>query len=520
MRRSPAALRGHVVRHGDLTQVLLAAAQDDVAVAVAAGFEDGGHAHLGRAHEGMRRACRQDRIGSGSDNLDRLHEVLNGGARVGRSGMGQLRAGWAVLAVCGLAACGGGGGERERETLYVSFGYINANVSVRQAVTMEPSIAGLGARQPICALSSGALPPGVVLSTNCVIAGAATAPGTYSFTVRLTSNGVEGFVETTAQVMVDDPTPALASTNGNDQGLPGKWRMTLGDTWTGGAITQVSAYAPQAGDVLTYRVASGSLPAGLALSPSNGTIGGAAAAFGSTAMTIALTLRRNGVDYVTPVAPITINVVEPSLGLAYGSCDASWAVLISCLPTTTAPPIAGATLAFSSSSLPPGFSLNAITGELSGTPATILRLLVPITATWTLPDGRINIVSVDVNLSTAGLAPVYAASGAVTGVASGPLPSPDGLGGNVVGLVAGQTFSIPIDRIAGARTGDAYAYELVQMDPAFVLPAWITVDAQGTLRGTPPAGAVGVPQYWTLRFTTQRSGLTLVLRQNWAATVQ
>jgi large repetitive protein len=36
-----------------------------------------------------------------------------------------------------------------------------------------------------CTLSSGALPPGVVLNANCTLSGAPTAPGVFSFTVRV-----------------------------------------------------------------------------------------------------------------------------------------------------------------------------------------------------------------------------------------------------------------------------------------------------------------------------------------------
>ena len=104
MRRSPPAIcAGHVVRHRDLALVLLAAvavrdvdhhllaqaggaqrlaarghvggvvvrrlaaAQDDVAVVVAARLEDRGHAHLGHAHEGVRRARREDGVGRDLD---------------------------------------------------------------------------------------------------------------------------------------------------------------------------------------------------------------------------------------------------------------------------------------------------------------------------------------------------------------------------------------------------------------------------------------------------------------------
>ena len=55
-------------RHAGVVVVRrLAAAQDDVAVVVAARLEDRGHAHLGHAHEGMRRARREDGVGGDLD---------------------------------------------------------------------------------------------------------------------------------------------------------------------------------------------------------------------------------------------------------------------------------------------------------------------------------------------------------------------------------------------------------------------------------------------------------------------
>ena len=50
-----------------VVRALRAAAQDDMAVLVAAGLEDGGSAHLGHAHEGVRRAGGQDGVGGDAD---------------------------------------------------------------------------------------------------------------------------------------------------------------------------------------------------------------------------------------------------------------------------------------------------------------------------------------------------------------------------------------------------------------------------------------------------------------------
>lgn len=430
--------------------------------------------------------------------------------------------GWvcAALAVSGLAACGGGGGGDKTETLYVSFGYGSASVSVRQTLNLQPDIDGLGDRVPRCAIAAGALPPGVVLGSNCAISGAATAAGTYDATVRLTSSGVKGFVDASTQFVVDDPTPTLAVNAGNDRGLPGQWRVGLGGTLDAGPLVQVGGPVPRAGDVLTFHVVDGGLPGGMVLNDGDGSVDGSAQAYGTSGAEIVVTLRRNGVDYTSSAVAVTIDVLAPALGLSYGSCDATWGVPVSCLPTITAAPIAGSTLAFSAPGVPLGFAVDGLSGALYGTPATLLRELVTITAVWTLPDGDTQVNSVNVSLRTSGPVPLYLASAEDLGVASGPDASPDGLGGNVVGLVAGQAFEIPVDLVSGARDGDDYGWALVQSDPNFPLPAWVSIDAQGTLRGTPPPQAVGVPQYWTLRFIAQRAGQSLTIDKRWTASVR
>ena len=128
-------LRGHVLRHVDLAAVLLAAvgvrevdhhlraqarlvqhvagglhvggavvgrlaaAQDDVAVLVAARLEDRGLAHLGHAHEGVRRLCGQDGVAG------HLHAAV--GAVLEAHGAGQAAGELAVALALGGARADG-----------------------------------------------------------------------------------------------------------------------------------------------------------------------------------------------------------------------------------------------------------------------------------------------------------------------------------------------------------------------------------------------------------------------------
>jgi hypothetical protein len=431
--------------------------------------------------------------------------------------------GFCVPLLAMLAACGGGGDGAggERETLYVELGYDASVASIHQPLTVRPYISGLGNRRPVCTVSGGALPPGMTLGSDCVFSGAPNAAGNYTVTVRLTSPGVEGFVDGGASFLIDDPTPSLAATQSIDQGRTGQWRAFIGQAWRGDAVVQLGNYTPKSGDALMYTVTSGALPDGIVLDASTGALSGVTSTYGRSSFTVVATLRRNGIDYpAVPAVSVNVDVVESSVLIEYSACDAVWAVPISCTASVRTQPIAGSTLRYSAAALPAGFVLDPVTGTFSGTPATLLRETVPVTVTWTLPDDRVITFLPLVLLTTAGAFPSYDPSTSMTGVVSGPMPE-NGLGAITVGLTSGQAFSIPMVGVGTARAGDLYLFELVQRDPNFVLPSWVRVDpTSGRLSGTPPAGAVGVTHYWTVRLTTQRNGFTLVTRRDWSAAVR
>jgi large repetitive protein len=426
-----------------------------------------------------------------------------------------------ILVLALLAGCGGGGADGERETLYVELGYDPSVASIRQPLTVRPYISGLGNRTPVCTVAGGALPPGMTLGSDCVFSGAPTTAGSYSVGVRLTSPGVEGFVDSSASFLIDDPTPSLAATQSIDQGQTGQWRAFIGQTWRGDAIVQLRHYTPKSGDVLTYAVTSGALPSGIALDTTTGALSGVTSTYGRSSFTMVATLKRNGIDYeAVPAVAVTIDVVESTVVIEYSACDAVWAVPIACSVSVRTQPIAGSAFRYTAAALPAGFTLDPVTGTFSGTPATLISEGVPVTATWTLPDGRAITFAPQLSVTTAGSFPSYEPSVGMTGVVSGPTPE-NGMGALTTGLASGQAFSIPMVGVGNARAGDVYLFELVQRDANFVVPAWVRIDpTTGTLSGTPPVGAVGITHQWTVRLTTQRNGFTLATKRDWSATVQ
>jgi hypothetical protein len=122
--------------------------------------------------------------------------------------------------------------------------------------------------QATWSLASGALPPGITLSSEGVLAGTATSEGSYQFAVRAQYNSpsdTKTYTLTVRQpVVVRSPfAPALRPSA--EVGIP----FSRSATATGGSGTY------------TWTVSSGALPPGLALDASKGTVAGTPSAAGT-----------------------------------------------------------------------------------------------------------------------------------------------------------------------------------------------------------------------------------------------
>ena len=144
-------------------------------------------------------------------------------------------------------------------------------------------------------ISAGTLPTGLTLTPGTgVIAGTPSATGTSNFTVKVTDS-VAGTATAALSITINT---ALAITTTS---LPG-----------GSVGTSYSATVSATGGVTpyTWSITSGSLPAGLAINASSGTISGTPTATGTSHFTVSVKDSESPV--ITAAAPLTITIASAS----------------------------------------------------------------------------------------------------------------------------------------------------------------------------------------------------------------
>ncbi|WP_341210629.1 putative Ig domain-containing protein [Sphingomonas paucimobilis] len=307
------------------------------------------------------------------------------------------------------------------------------------------------------AVTAGALPTGVTLSSNGMLAGTPTQSGSFTFSITATDSSTgSGPYRATRSYTLSIAAPALAL---DPAALA---NATVGAAYSQ-AVTATGGTAPY-----SYAVTAGALPAGIGLA-TNGALSGTPTAGGSYSFTITATdatATGNGGPYTT-VRGYTLVVAAASVAvgpasLPDGRYEAAYKQALTASGGT-----APYRYAVTDGALPAGVTL-AADGTLSGTPSAFGRFAFTVTATD----------------SSTGAGPYSGAKAYSLVIAAPDVP----VAANVslaVGYGAAAT-AVPLKVSGGAATGVAIASA----------PAHGTATVNGTaISYTPAAGYAGADSF-------------------------
>ena len=329
---------------------------------------------------------------------------------------------------------------------YASPQVFPASVAIpNQAATLSQATPGL---LTTYAITTGSLPQGLILNPDGPISGTPTAAGVFSFTVTATNSTRSAQASATYTVTpagtftLNYATPLIAPT-----GSPIPIQVPVLSHTTPGVAT-------------TFTITAGSLPPGLTLNL-DGTITGTPTTPGSYAVTITatngtLTAASSLIITVPPAAALSLSYVTPQVFAAGTPITARLATLGNATPGITT------TFSLSLGSLPDGLALQA-DGSITGTPLTPGVSLFAITA---INGSR----SVTANLSytvtpSTGLGLAYTTP---------------------VTFAAGTSITAQSAALNNATPGVLTTYAVT----SGTLPAGLTLNADGTITGTPTTPGV------------------------------
>jgi len=335
----------------------------------------------------------------------------------------------------------------------------NANVGVVYSRSLNP--AGGGTSPYTYAITAGALPAGLTLSSAGILSGTPTAGGVFNFAVTATdsSTGTGPFSSSPRgyTLTVGAATIAITPTSLPVASVAAAYSETL--IASGGTMPY------------SYAVTSGALPAGLTLSVT-GILSGTPTAAGTFNFTVTATdsSTGTGAPYSGSQA-YTLTVGAPTIAITPATLPGAQVATAYSQTLAASGGTAPYTYAVTAGALPTGLILNSV-GALSGLPTATGIFNFTITATDAAGGGPYSgtkAYSITVTAPTTLIAPSILPNAAV---------------------------AVPYNQAVSASGGIApYSYTIT----AGALPAGLTLSSLGTVSGTPTAGG-------TFNFTITATG--------------
>jgi len=325
------------------------------------------------------------------------------------------------------------------------------NATVATAYSQTITASG-GTAAYTYAITAGALPAGLTLSSGGVLSGTPTAGGTFNFTVTATdsSTGSGPYTGSRAYTLVVNvPTLAITPASGSLSASAG---VAYSQTFTGSG-----GLAPY-----TYSLAinSGTIPTGLSFNTGTGVLSGTPTTTGVVNFTVTATDHATGTGPYSTSGTYTLTTSAPTITVSPTTLSAASVGVAYSQTATASGGAAPYSYALTAGALPAGLSLNGSTGAITGTPTAGGTFNFTVTAT-------------DANSYTGSRAYTLTVSAATVTVSPSTLP------GATVATAYSQTI------LASGGTG-SYTYAVT----AGSLPAGLTLSSNGTLSGTSTSGGV------------------------------
>lgn len=207
------------------------------------------------------------------------------------------------------------------------------------------------------AVTAGTLPAGLSLSASTGrITGTPTAEvSTAPLTFKVTDSSNPAFSQTESLALTILPVPVTITTTSLPNGQVG---TTYNET-----LAAAGGTAPY-----SWSLTSGTLPAGLSLSASSGAISGTPTA-AATSVQLALKVIDSSTPALTQSATVTLTIVPAALGITNTSLPNGQTGSAYSATLTSTGGTSPFTWLVTSGTLPAGITLNAATGNISGTPS-------------------------------------------------------------------------------------------------------------------------------------------------------